>query len=151
MPPVDDERGTEPLLITKAPIAEACVSRMSACASQLADQEKERLRVLADLTAVVKEAMDVPAAQVTSANCVDGRMIFVVDGALTSAAVDDLYDFLRQTGFRRTNFATPNNKEFKHAICEHPLEDVSNTSLFRAVVRLAQTCFPEMCPFLCHR
>mmetsp|Transcript_9292 Transcript_9292/g.16748 ORF Transcript_9292/g.16748 Transcript_9292/m.16748 type:complete len:286 (-) Transcript_9292:140-997(-) len=151
LPRVADERDCGPMQITPAPVPEACVSRMNACASRLADQEKERLRLLADITAVVREAMEMPSAQVINASSVDGRMIFVVDGATTSAAVDDLYDFLRQTGFRRTNYATPNNKEFKHAICEHPIEEVSNTSLFRAVMRLAQVCFPDMCPFVCHR
>eukprot|EP00419_Tripos_fusus_P033729 CAMPEP_0172759448 /NCGR_PEP_ID=MMETSP1074-20121228/167768_1 /TAXON_ID=2916 /ORGANISM="Ceratium fusus, Strain PA161109" /LENGTH=252 /DNA_ID=CAMNT_0013593243 /DNA_START=37 /DNA_END=792 /DNA_ORIENTATION=- len=126
-------------------------ARLSCLAESAVAHEKLYRKNLKDATHLVREALERPEAEVVRLGSVDSRLIFVIDGALAEEAWQDLLEFLSVAPFRRTNFARPENREFTHYLCEHALEDVADTAVYRTVLRLAQVLFPESAPLVCHR
>jgi len=147
------ERSREQMLVIPASseLTPELLARSRRCAEAAAEFEQTYKRTLDEATAVVREALGAPNAEVMRLGSVDGRLIFVVDGAVSERDLGELLQNLSRAAFRRTNFAGKGNAEFKHHICEHNVMDVSKTGVFNSVMKLAQVCFPSHCPLACER
>ena len=63
---------------------------------------------------------------------VNGREVFVFDGLATLEETTRYFTALSQASFTRTEKARPDSDEFRHWVCEMPLENLPRTSLWVA-------------------
>jgi len=82
-----------------------------------------------------------PGARLVRATSVDGRLVFVIDGAVPDAAREQLYACLMTDAFRRAEFATQETREYRHHVVSYSIERMKRTELFEVVDRLVQALF----------
>lgn len=80
-------------------------------------------------------------ARITKAVSVNGRLVFVVDGAVTEEVRAQLYECLQTDAFKRTEFARPDTREFRHHVVEYNVEKLRRTELFDVANRLVEALF----------
>jgi len=106
-------------------------------------REMERQRAeSASLAAEALKAL-MPSAQLSKAASVDGRLLFVIDGAVPQEVHENLFDCLQTDAFRRTEFARPDTREYRHHVVEYNPEKLVRTQLFHVVERLLRLLFPD--------
>jgi SM-20-related protein len=66
---------------------------------------------------------------------VEGRDVFVFDGLIAVAEAARYYAAISQAAFTRTESARGDSAEFRHWVCEMPLENLPRTSLWQATER----------------
>lgn len=72
---------------------------------------------------------------------VGGRDVFVFDGLVPPEESARYFHAISQASFTRTESARPDSREFRHWVCEMPLENLPRTSLWQATeqaLRLAR-------------
>lgn len=74
---------------------------------------------------------------------IEGRLVVVVDGAVCPDERDHIFASLETSTFRRTEFARPETKEFRHLVAEHRIEDIAETTLFFVVKTLVRIFFVD--------
>jgi len=83
-----------------------------------------------------------PKVRLVKSASVDGRLLFVIDGAVPEEVCSDLFECLQNDAFRRTEFARPDTWEFRHHVVEYNLGKLRHTALFSLVGRLVKLLFP---------
>ena len=63
---------------------------------------------------------------------VGGRDVFVIDGLVPVEESTRYFKAISQASFTRTESARPDSREFRHWVCEMPLENLPRTSLWQA-------------------
>ncbi len=66
---------------------------------------------------------------------VEGREVFVFDGLVTVEEVTRYFTAISQAAFTRTESARADAAEYRHWVCEMPLENLPRTSLWQATER----------------
>ncbi len=66
---------------------------------------------------------------------VEGRDVFVFDGLVPAEESARYFTAISQAAFTRTESARGDSKEFRHWVCEMPLENLPRTSLWQATER----------------
>jgi len=127
-----------------APAAEFASGTPGAIFSELTSEaralERRREEVLDRASAALRAVVG-PEARLVKATSVAGRMVFVVDGAVSEDVRDQLYQCLQTDAFRKTEFARPDTREFRHHIVEYSVEKLRRTELFQVVCRLVDALF----------
>jgi len=103
---------------------------------------ERRRRESTQAAAEVLQALCGPEVQLVKSTSVNGRLLFVVDGAVPEDVHGDLYQCLQTDAFRRTEFARPDTREFRHHVVEYIPEKLRRTDLFAVVDRLVKVLFP---------
>mmetsp|Transcript_57305 Transcript_57305/g.179531 ORF Transcript_57305/g.179531 Transcript_57305/m.179531 type:complete len:313 (-) Transcript_57305:194-1132(-) len=85
-----------------------------------------------------------PEARLVKSASIDGRLLFVVDGAVPKDVHSDLFGCLQTDAFRRTEFARPDTRDFRHHVVEYSPEKLRRTELFVVVARLVRLLFPML-------
>lgn len=83
-----------------------------------------------------------PDVKLTKATSVGGRMVFVLDGLVPDGVRESLYECLQTDAFRRTEFARPDTREFRHNVVEYNVEKLRRSELFNVIDRMVQLLFP---------
>lgn len=83
-----------------------------------------------------------PEAKLAQLHSIDERFMFVVDGMIPPEIQDRLYQTLQTDAFRRTEFARPDTREFRHHLVEYNPDRFSRTPLFEIINMLVQAFFP---------
>lgn len=81
-------------------------------------------------------------ARLSKAVSVNGRLVFAVDGAIPECVRQKLYECLQTDQFRRTEFARPDMREFRHHVVEYNPERFRCTDLHKIIERLVASFFP---------
>ena len=63
---------------------------------------------------------------------VEGREVFVFDGLVPADEITRYYTAISQAAFTRTESARADSTEYRHWVCEMPLENLPRTSLWQA-------------------
>jgi hypothetical protein len=71
----------------------------------------------------------------TRSEQVEGRDVFVFDGLVPAEESARYFTAISQAAFTRTESARGDSKEFRHWVCEMPLENLPRTSLWQATER----------------
>ena len=71
----------------------------------------------------------------TRSEQVDGRDVFVFDGLVAAEETARYHAAISQAAFTRTESARGDSAEFRHWVCEMPLENLPRTSLWQATER----------------
>jgi len=116
------------------------VARIMKCVEEARAAEQRRLENLQSAGDVLT-CLGLDGATLTKLNTVNGRMIFVIDGALPNELRDDLFHCLQTDSFRRTEFARPDTKDYRHHVVEYNPEKLRNTKLFDIIQRLVEALF----------
>jgi hypothetical protein len=66
---------------------------------------------------------------------VSGRDVFVFDELVSVEESARYYNAIMQASFTRTESARPDTREFRHWVCEMPLENLPRTTLWQATER----------------
>lgn len=83
-----------------------------------------------------------PVAKLTKACSVNGRAVLVVDGAIPETVRQHLFESLETDSFKRTEFARPDTRDYRHHIVDYNLDKLKRTQLFALVGRLVDAFFP---------
>jgi len=73
---------------------------------------------------------------------VDGRDVFVFDGLVPVDETTRYFMAIQQASFTRTETARPENAEYRHWVCEMPLENLPRTSLWQATEKAVASVRP---------
>ena len=73
---------------------------------------------------------------------VDGRDVFVFDSLVPAQEAARYFAALSQAAFTRTETARPDGHEFRHWVCEMPLENLPRTSVWAATERAVAAVRP---------
>ena len=73
---------------------------------------------------------------------VDGRDVFVFDGLISGEESTRYFQTLSRASFMRTEYARSDTQEFRHWVCEMPLENLSKISLWPATQAAAAAARP---------
>ena len=73
---------------------------------------------------------------------ISGRDVFVFDGLVTPEESARYFNAISQASFTRTESARPDSREFRHWVCEMPLENLPRTSLWQATERAVAAVRP---------
>ncbi len=73
---------------------------------------------------------------------VEGRDVFVFDGLVPAEESATYYRAITRASFTRTETARPDAQEFRHWVCEMPLENLPRTSLWEATQRAVAAVRP---------
>jgi len=117
------------------------VKELCAYAAEVRAQEQRREASSIAVAETVRRSFG-KSAELAKATSVDGRMIYVVDGAVPEEEWGRLFESLQGDSFRRTEFARPDTREIRHNIVEYNPERLRNTGLFRSVDCVVQALFP---------
>mmetsp|Transcript_17206 Transcript_17206/g.37020 ORF Transcript_17206/g.37020 Transcript_17206/m.37020 type:complete len:344 (-) Transcript_17206:194-1225(-) len=79
--------------------------------------------------------------RLTKACSVNGRMVFVVDSVIPESLRDHIFQCLQSDAFRRTEFARPDTREFRHHVVEYNLEKMRTTELYSRVSQVVDCLF----------
>lgn len=112
------------------------------CIEEARELERRRIDHQARVTGILRQEFG-RQVRLTKMTSVDGRLIFVVDGCIPRGTQMHLYDCLEGDAFRRTEFARPETREFKHHITEYNHKKLLNTELYRIVEKLVHFLFPR--------
>ncbi|HEX6398023.1 MAG TPA: 2OG-Fe(II) oxygenase [Steroidobacteraceae bacterium] len=74
---------------------------------------------------------------------VSGRDVFVFDGLVTPEESARYFNAISQASFTRTESARPDSREFRHWVCEMPLENLPRTSLWQATEQAISQARPN--------
>jgi hypothetical protein len=74
---------------------------------------------------------------------ISGRDVFVFDGLVTPEESARYFNAISQASFTRTESARPDSREFRHWVCEMPLENLSRTSLWQATEQAVSLARPN--------
>jgi hypothetical protein len=78
----------------------------------------------------------------TRAEQVEGRDVFVFDGLVPPEEAARYYTAVSQAAFTRTESARADSVEYRHWVCEMPLENLPRTSLWAATERVVAELRP---------
>jgi len=73
---------------------------------------------------------------------VEGRDVFVFDGLVPSEETARYFTAISQASFTRTETARPDNADFRHWVCEMPVENLPRTSLWQATEKAVAAVRP---------
>lgn len=85
-----------------------------------------------------------PHASVAKIASICGRTVVVLDGMVSPAHLENFFGYLQGDSFRRTEFARPDTREFRHLITEYNVDTFKSTPLFHIVDACLRTCFPGL-------
>lgn len=71
------------------------------------------------------------------------RHLVVIDYAIPPALVGDLFETLLRDSFRRTEFARPDTRQYKHHIVEYDPERLRRYEITQIVSEIVKLCFPR--------
>ncbi len=74
---------------------------------------------------------------------VGGRDVFVFDGLVSVEECARYYTAITQASFTRTEAARAETQEFRHWVCEMPVENLPKTSLWHATERAIASVRPD--------
>lgn len=74
---------------------------------------------------------------------VSGRDVFVFDGLVSSEESARYFNAISQASFTRTESARPDSREFRHWVCEMPLENLGRTTLWQATEQAVALARPN--------
>lgn len=78
----------------------------------------------------------------TRAVQVSGRDVFVFDGLVPVEESARYFTAISQAAFKRTESARADSAEFRHWVCEMPLENLPRTTLWQATERAVEQARP---------
>jgi SM-20-related protein len=83
---------------------------------------------------------------------VDGREIAVFDGLVSLEEIARYFGAISHAAFTRTETARPDTTDYRHWVCEMPLENLPRTSLWQATQRAVARMRPneEYRPYRCY-
>jgi hypothetical protein len=84
-----------------------------------------------------------PEVKLVRLTTVDGRLIIVIDHAIPIDLLEHFFYCLQDDAFRRTEFARPDTRDFRHGITEYNTENLRKTRLYSIVSAVVNTCFPQ--------
>lgn len=114
------------------------------CVFEGRDLEKRHLAMLERATEALRNHSPHFASAVVSKLTVYGqRHIVVVDHCVKPNTVRELFHCLCGDHFKRTEFARPDTREFKHHITEYKPESLRSSDLSKTLGELAKLCFPR--------
>jgi hypothetical protein len=73
---------------------------------------------------------------------VQGRDVFVFDGLIPPEESTRYFQTLGRASFTRTEYARPDSQDFRHWVCEMPLENLPKISLWPALQAAVATVRP---------
>jgi hypothetical protein len=73
---------------------------------------------------------------------IEGRDVFVFDGLVPAEESARYFTAISQASFTRTETARPESAEFRHWVCEMPLENLPRTSLWQATEKAVAAVRP---------
>jgi len=114
----------------------------------LAELDKRRQQSLEQVTEMVRKfRRDFASAIVSKMNVYHhprrgNRHIIVIDHAIPLELVASLYESLLRDGFRRTEFARPDTRQYKHHLVEYNPTELRKYAVTQIVTALVKLCFP---------
>lgn len=113
------------------------------CVHEGNDIEKRRFEMLDRATQAIRNynPQMFAEAAVVKLTAIGQRHIVVIDNALEAGTIQNLYGCLLHDGFRRTEFARPDTRQYKHSVTEYRPETLMTTPLSRTVRTLTKICF----------
>jgi len=118
----------------------AGTNAFAACARQAKAVEDQRLEMVRNADEVLRDVLG-PEAKLTKMTSVDGRLIVVVDNAIPVELLESFYGCLQGDAFRRTEFARPDTREFRHHITEYNPDALRHTRLSTIATNVTRACF----------
>eukprot|EP00929_Paragymnodinium_shiwhaense_P047577 TRINITY_DN24124_c0_g1_i1.p1 TRINITY_DN24124_c0_g1~~TRINITY_DN24124_c0_g1_i1.p1 ORF type:complete len:294 (+),score=74.69 TRINITY_DN24124_c0_g1_i1:62-943(+) len=112
------------------------------CIAQARQLEKRKLSNLAEGDAVIKKHFG-PQASLSKMESVHGLMVFVLDNVLPEPERERLYNGMLSGKFRRTEFARPDTREFRHHVVEYNVEKLRSTQLYKIVDDAVRIVLPK--------
>lgn len=114
------------------------------CVHEASALDKRRIEMLERATQAIRsQSRGFAEAVVAKMTAVGQRQIVVIDNAVKPDTVRNLYGCLVGDHFKRTEFARPDTRQFRHHITEYNVDSLRNTELTKVVRALARICFPR--------
>eukprot|EP00747_Dinoflagellata_sp_TGD_P168372 gnl/TRDRNA2_/TRDRNA2_194590_c0_seq1.p1 gnl/TRDRNA2_/TRDRNA2_194590_c0~~gnl/TRDRNA2_/TRDRNA2_194590_c0_seq1.p1 ORF type:complete len:345 (+),score=44.37 gnl/TRDRNA2_/TRDRNA2_194590_c0_seq1:89-1123(+) len=129
------EAGANGVVLTKYQAA------LQACAQDARDLERHRGELISGAAETARQALG-PSCSLVKLTSVEGRFVMVFDDVLPVEHVQAHYRMLETSCFRRTEFARPDTRNFRHHILEFDLDRIRSSTIVTTVDSLVQTCFP---------
>lgn len=114
---------------------------LSSCYEAVCEEEKRRNACMTAANRAAKASLG-PHVDVVRMSTVDGRLVVVLDGLVPDQVRCQLFDCLETDAFRRTEFARPETKTFRHHVVTYCARSFRQTELYMSVNRAVQAFFP---------